>query len=411
MENRIAVLKSFGRFMWAEFGEQRLNDSAKALTYTSLFAVVPLMTVMFAVLSAAPMFESSGDQLQTMLFDNLMPSTGGEVLSYITKFADQAKNLTAAGAVMLFVTSFLMLKSIEAAFNRIWHVNEARQGLRSFLLYWAVLSLGPVLLGVALAMRTYIISLNLISNEGEMMSWISPIFTLVPWLLTALAFILLFYAVPNCQVKLRHAVAGGLIAAIVFHGVKWLFSLMVEKSSYYLVYGAFAAAPLFLLWVYISWLLILFGAQLVKGFSYFSFSRHGEAVSTLWLKLLLLELFWTYYQKGDVVTDDDVFTYFDELTISNMTVSRWQDLKEDFLIDNLMVLTDSGDTVLCRDLESLSLWELVVAENEGFMREQSLPQCLAEKSWCRNVNESLQRVSVHSQLELQASLSSAFMAE
>ena len=139
--------------------------NAAALTYTTLFAVVPLMTVTYAMLAAIPSMQGAGDGLQAWVFDNFVPTTGEVVQDYLSGFAAQAKSLTGVGIAMLILTSIMMMKTIENAFNFIWRVNEPRKGLSSFLLYWAVLSLGPILIGLGLVLTSYITSLSLISSS------------------------------------------------------------------------------------------------------------------------------------------------------------------------------------------------------------------------------------------------------
>ena len=125
-------------------------------SYMSLFAVIPLLTVLVTMLSSFPAFQVFGNQIQAMIFERLLPSSSSELENYFTGFSDQARNLTWVGALMLLVTSFLMLLNIESSFNRIWEVREPRKGLNSFLLYWSVMSLGPILLGLGFAISSYI---------------------------------------------------------------------------------------------------------------------------------------------------------------------------------------------------------------------------------------------------------------
>ncbi len=168
------------------------------------------------------------------------------------------------GILFLVVTSILMMKNIEAALNRIWRVAEPRKGLSSFLLYWAVLSLGPILIGLGLLLTSYIASLSFVSSATEMVGR-ARLLSILPPLFSALAFMLLYVVVPNCHVPLRNAAIGGLFAAILFEIAKRGFVQFVTLSpSYQLIYGAFAAVPLFLVWVYISWGIILLGAELTR---------------------------------------------------------------------------------------------------------------------------------------------------
>ena len=137
----------FARFLAHRFVTDKAPNSAAALTYTTLFAVVPMMTVMFSMLSLIPAFHGMGESIQTFIFRNFVPSAGEAVETYLKSFTTQARHLTWVGVVFLAVTAFTMLVTIEKAFNEIWRVRQPRRGVGRFLLYWAILSLGPLLWG------------------------------------------------------------------------------------------------------------------------------------------------------------------------------------------------------------------------------------------------------------------------
>ena len=252
MQQRIKDFVEFVRFLVQRFLADRGAHSAAALTYTTLFAVVPMMTVTFAMLSAIPAFQGVGEQIQFYIFNNFIPSTGATIQEYLVAFTDQAKQLTWFGVGFLMATALMMLLTIEKAFNVIWRVRQPRRGISSFLLYWAILSLGPLLLGAGFAMSTYITSLSLISGPHAVVG-ARTILKAMPLVLSIAAFTLIYAAVPNTRVPLRHAVVGGAFTAVLFEAAKQLFGLYVSYfPSYQLIYGAFAAVPLFLLWVYLS---------------------------------------------------------------------------------------------------------------------------------------------------------------
>ena len=256
-------------------------ENAKSLTFTSLFAVVPLLTLMVAILSAFPSFQVFGSQIQTMVFNRLLPSTSEELEGYLTSFSGQARNLTWVGAVMLLGTAYLMLVNMERNFNRIWGVAEQRKGIGSFLLYWSVLSLSPLLLGMGFAISSYVTSLTLFetfTDLSEVVGARNLFLGLFPLLLSTLGFTLLYVAVPNCGVRFRHALYGGLAVALAFVLVKWIFTRFIAGASYELIYGTFAAMPIFLMWIYVCWVVILFGANLVRAFPLYGVSTGTEDV-------------------------------------------------------------------------------------------------------------------------------------
>lgn len=239
--------------------------NAAALTYTSLFAVVPMLMVIYSMLAALPVFKGIGDELQIMLFDHLVPTTGVVIQDYMSEFAKQARHLTLVGAIVLLVTAGMMIVSIEKAFNQIWRVEKPRRGLQAFLIYWSVLTLGPLLLGAGVMLSSYLNTLPLIAQlDGFTGGGISNLWQYLPLMFSFLAFTLLYWAVPNCSVRLRDALVGGVAMAFLFESAKRVFAWFVGNfPSYEFIYGAFAAFPLFLLWMYISWVMILLCAQWV----------------------------------------------------------------------------------------------------------------------------------------------------
>src|SRR5690554_4143906 len=211
MTRRLQRLMHFCRYLLRRFGEDNCPKNAAALTYTTLFAVVPVMTVTYAMLAAIPAFNQVSGQIEGFIFDNFVPSTGAALRDYLSEFSHQARQLTGVGVALLMVTAFLMLVNIEKSFNAIWRIRQPRRGVSSFLLYWAVLSLGPLLLGAGFVISTYVTSLNFLSGDhvigaawGWLLGW-------APILLSIAAFTLIFVAVPNTRVPLRHGLAGGIL--------------------------------------------------------------------------------------------------------------------------------------------------------------------------------------------------------
>ena len=191
----------------------------------------------------------------------MLPEKAGKVVAgYIEEFSGRAGRLTALGTVFLAVTAFLMMFTIERAFNSIWRVSRPRPVAQRILVYWAALTLGPVLIGASLSITSYLVGVSLgFTRETPLAG--TAILGLVPFALTWAAFTLLYFVVPNRAVKPRHALVGGLVAAFAFEVMKRSFALFIAQiPTYTLVYGAFAVIPIFLLWIYFSWVVILIGA-------------------------------------------------------------------------------------------------------------------------------------------------------
>ena len=394
----------FVRHLFQQFGENQGILNAAAMTYTTLFAVVPMMTVTYAMLASIPSFQGIGPQLESMIFDNFVPSTGAAVKEYLSGFAGQARSLTGVGIGFLVVTAYMMLKSIEKTFNRIWQIRDPRRGLSSFLLYWAVLSLGPVLLGMGLVLTSYVTSLPLVSDATDVIGGKERLLSLLPLLLSGAAFTLLYAAVPNCHVPWRHAVAGGLLSALLFEAAKRGFAMFVSLSpSYQLIYGAFAAVPLFLVWIYISWIIVLLGAQFVRCLSTFDSSRRGIDAPPLYWGLHLMEQLWRAQQLGHGLYESQLTRRLPGLSV--LLLSRYlAELKRAGMVNR----NDKGQYLLSRDLHTLTLEQFQLRVN------WALPDSLAEgyqdseRPWPQQLQQSLQGVKSFREQQLKTPLALLF---
>jgi membrane protein len=268
-------LHEFLLFGFRHFMASRCLTSAAALTYVSLFAIVPLIAVTYVVFSLLPIFQSLGDQVEAFLFQHFLPDTSADLISYLKSFASQAQNLTWFGVVLLIVSLQMMLRNIEDSLNLVWRVKRRPRGLLKLVVYWLILSIGPVLLGATLAVSTYVFSLHLFGAVSESTA-VRSLLGGAPFLMTWAGLTLLYVALPNSRVTFRHGITGAGIAALFFHGLKWIFAWVVSYSSYGLVYGAFAAIPLFLLWINLTWAIILGGAVLVYSLENYPFSNLNE---------------------------------------------------------------------------------------------------------------------------------------
>ncbi len=342
------VSRRFLLLAYSLYGEKHCQKSAGSLTYMTLFAIVPMLTVCYSMFSLIPAFQSIGDQFQSLIFSQLLPGNEQVIAKYLKDFSQQARKLTAFGIVFLMVSAYFMLKNIEQNFNDIWNVQRARRGVANFLLYWAILSLGPLLLGLALFMKTYLIALRTFVGHYESLSFVDFVFEWLPWLLTASAFTLLFVAVPNCKVRLKHAAIGGVVTLLVFEFIKFGFSFMVSHSNFKLIYGAFAVVPLFLLWINASWMVILGGAVLVRSLELFQVNLRDRGYPDFFACLLVLWQFHQASDKGNSVANH-------ELLNMGLSSPQWQRIREALLVNNVIVNTQLNEFVLRRDLARLTL--------------------------------------------------------
>lgn len=337
-------------------------SQAGALTYTTLFAVVPMMTVAYAMFSVLPEFESVGERIQQYIFANFVPDSSAAVQEKLVEFSERARQLTVVGFVVLFVTAFLMLVTIEKTFNTIWQVPEPRRGLQRFLVYWGVLSLGPPLIAGGLFISLYLISLPLVSDLGAYGIG-NVLFGYLPMILTAIGFTVLFYAVPNCHVPILHAALGGTLTMLAFELAKKLFALTVANSNIEPIYGTFAAVPLFLIWLYLVWVLILSGAIFVRTLSLTREVESEDSEPLLVKCSRILQLLYDSHMDGRSVTDAELR---DQVPLTRIEHDRvfaaLQDLK-------LLSQTEDERWALGRNLKGLTLWQLYQRLPDGVDHE------------------------------------------
>lgn len=269
MEKNSRDLHAFVRFVASRFAHDRCTQIAASLTFTTLLSLVPLITIALTLFSAFPVFDDFSTQIKLYLLGNLMPDTAGRVIThYMEQFAESAGRLSAVGVVFLTVTAMLMMLTIDQAFNTIWRVTRPRPLLKRLIIYWAVLTLAPVLVGASLSLTSWLVGLSMgyasqISIVGVAMLKALPV------MFTTLAFVLLFRLVPNRYVPAAHALIGGVVAAVLFETMNRVFGYYISHfPTYKLVYGAFASVPIFLMWVYLSWLTILLGAVVAASLSH-----------------------------------------------------------------------------------------------------------------------------------------------
>lgn len=254
--------------------EESLPQVAGSLTFTTVFALVPLLTIALAIFTTFPLFNTFRASLEAYFVQSVMPkSISTTILNYLTMFASKATRLSAVGAVALIFTSIAMMNLIERVFNRIWRVRGERSWMRRILVYWAIITLGPLLIGVSLTLSSQVF-LATVDIFGRVPVIGAIIYTLASLALTTAGFTLLYLAVPNREVELYDAAWGGLVAGLAFELAKRGFAIFITQfPTYSKIYGALAALPLFLVWVYVSWVITLVGALLVAALPVVKYER------------------------------------------------------------------------------------------------------------------------------------------
>ncbi|WP_417068147.1 YihY family inner membrane protein [Niveibacterium terrae] len=254
-------IQRFARLVFERFVAVRAMTVAGSLAFTTLLSFVPLLVVALTVIGQMPVFARLGRTLRAFLLENLLPDRAGKVIaSYALQFSDKAVDLTLVGSLALTATAVLLLLTIDRVFNAIWMVKRPRPLWTRLAIYWMALTLGPLILAASIAATTFLVSASLGAVDEPL--WLRhSAFKLLPPLLFTLFFAFLYRAVPNRRIRRAHALIGGLIAALGLVLLQRLLGIYFARfPSYTLLYGAFSVMPIFLVWLYSSWLVVLGGA-------------------------------------------------------------------------------------------------------------------------------------------------------
>jgi len=293
---RLARAREVFEFAIHKAQQTQLAQVAASLTFTSVLALVPLLAVVLAVLTAFPVFAEFRASIERELPKGLLPDPYAQIiLRYLGEFAAKATGVGAAGLAFLALPAFSMILTVDRILNDIWQVHRRRPIAQRLLVYWAVLSVGPVLLGLSLTLTSYVVSMS----DARIDRWgagLRQLFAVVSPLIATAAYSAVYALVPNRRVAWRHAVSGGVVTAITGELMSRGFAAYVIHGSVLSIYGAFAAFPIFLMWIYLSWLTFLFGAAIaatlpqLRTTRFFDTRRAGDrAITAIALVRLLLQ--------------------------------------------------------------------------------------------------------------------------
>lgn len=292
MEKRWKWLKAFIKFVFIQFNRKQASAMAAELTLSNMLALVPLMTVAVSLMAVFPAFESVNAQVQSLIFDNLLPETGLAVQEHLNEYVSKSKNLSAIGFGFLIVTSLLLMRSIDRSINALWETPTQRKGIHKILAYWAMLTMAPILIAASLAASSYFAALPIVSELSGVLTFG------LPFILIVLAFSALYAVVPFTQVKFYKALIAAAITAILFELAKYGFAIFITKfSSYELIYGAITAIPIFFLWVYLSWSILLLGVIICFGLH--RFEMDSEKHEHEFISILKILQFFTQAQEKE----------------------------------------------------------------------------------------------------------------
>ncbi len=261
----LKITNVYLKYLFVRFKEDRIIFYSGYLSYVTLLSMVPLLAVTFSAFSLFPVFQEWRGELEAFVFKNFVPTLGEAIQGHFVRFIENATKMTPVGLVILILLALLLIYSIDHTLNHIWRVRKNRRLIVSFSIYWVVLTLGPVLIGTSLLTTSYLLSLTGF-EENTLLAVRKLFLELLPYLASFSSFLLLYLVVPNTSVHFWSALSGAMIAAILFELSKSAFALyFTHFPVYQAIYGALAIIPLLFIWVYVSWIVVLVGAQVAAS--------------------------------------------------------------------------------------------------------------------------------------------------
>lgn len=352
-QNQAIKLAGFVRLVVQQFLAHQGDRNAAALTFTTLLSLVPLMTVSVAVFYAFPAADKAHEALQDFLFQNFMPTAGEVLQQHLDAFIAKASRLSGTSFAFLILVALLLMSNIDQSLNAIWEVRAKRRFLSKFLIYWAVLTLGPLLITASVLATSQLVMLSGMAHTP----WWESLLKLAPLSTSLLAFTLIYSVVPNVRVRFRHALVGGVVAAVLFEMAKRLFAIYVQTfPTYEAIYGALATVPIFLLWLYLTWTVVLIGAEVAHGLRLYHWNKPNPRgidpgfADAIYLLLLLDEA----ASRGRALSLWDITD----------ACEAWREDRIDKLLSDMQAKhwvhrTAEGDWSLARRLDDLTLYEVL----------------------------------------------------
>ena len=376
--------RRFAIYTWQRFLADDCLRSAAGLSYATLLALVPLMAIGLAILSGFPVFESVEDQIQDLILRSFLPETSAAVSNQLAEFVDNTRQMTGPGVVALAVTALLLLANVNAALSAIWRVTEPRSLGLQLLVYWAMLTLGPLLLGASLSLSGYAFAMVQWAGIESYPSVIVAFSGLISVALAALGFSALYLVVPTRSVRLHHALAGGLLAAAVLEALKYGFGLYLRFfPTYEAIYGALSAIPIFLVWMYLAWAVVLLGAEVTAALPEWRAAltrgrRELQAGERLALALTVLQRLRAAQKEGRRLRSRDLVRGL-PVTPAELDDSLWRLRRHDLVARSL-----AGGWLLARDLSTVTL---------GGLSQMLGLRLDLDESWPRAATQALQGLS------------------
>lgn len=348
----------FSRFIWQRFIDDKCFETAGALSYTTLVSLVPLTVAVLAMFAVFPVFAVARDTVINFVFNNFVPSTGVTVQKAIQSFADNAKGLTGISILVMLFSALSMMISIEDRLNRIWRVHLPRRWGSRLMLYWAALTLGPILVGAGIAITSYVTAMPFLTAASNQIHTIgSSLLATLPFLVTFFTLWLMYTVIPNTRVSRRDTAIGALLGAVLFEVARWGFAQFVgNANNYQQIYGQLAIIPIFLLWIYLSWVIVILAASIAASLSAYEYQPPTDALpagAEFMGLLAVLGIFVDAQRCGACVDSAEV-----SLRAPYLSAGAIGDYFDDLQKADLIQRGESGGWLLSRSLDSTDLLRL-----------------------------------------------------
>lgn len=392
------------RYLMRHYLDDDCSQKASSLTYTTLLSLVPIITVMLVLFSVVPAMSGVREQLQDVIYDNLLPTSGENIRTYLDSFAKKSSNLGLIGVAGVFITTIMTLLTIEGAFNKIWRVQENSSLLNSVLRYWAMITLAPIVLGVAFGASSAITGLSFLNQRvmGYGIDW-AIWAQIISFIIMTAGFVGMYWFVPKTQVPIKNALIAGVVVAILFETLKTLFGTIISNfTSYEAIYGAFAIIPVFLMWLYLSWNIILLGVEI--SYTLTTFRVHHTQSRHAFLSILqMLYLTYECHQQGKTVSEQAL-----KATLSPQEIPHLKSHISQLISHKLITATQNHEYVLSTDLDTINLWQLYRDMPYRLPFYDELTPALSDKPWLDKLYARLNQAERHTQDELDISLKRLF---
>ena len=356
-------LLTFGRFVWQRFLDDKCFETAGALSYTTLVSLVPLTVATLAMFAAFPMFENARDTLMNFVFSNFVPTAGDTVQKTLQEFSTNASKLTGISVLVMLFSAVSMMNSVEDRLNRIWQVRHHRPWGPRLLLYWAALTLGPVLVVGGIALTSYVTAVPMLRDAGQQLGVGQRLLKELPFVVTFLTLWLMYTTIPNRHVDKRHSAIGAFLGAILFEIARWGFTIYAAHAqNYHDIYGALAVIPLLLLWIYLSWTIVLLCASVAASIAAFDYQPPTQALpeGAEFLGLLVVLRHFIDAQRSGGRVDPATLRVAEPYLRSTTINTYFDDLHRAGMIQR----SEGGGWLLSRSLDSTDL--LHVYRHSGY---------------------------------------------